>query len=788
MIDKNAIDPKALHYFRTLKSAGYAAFFVGGAVRDLLLGKTPKDFDIATNATPNQIKRLIPQGKIIGRRFRHVLLDRDGGRYEIVTFRGPVVESTEPVDDSADPKRRYPDLNQFGTAEQDALRRDFTINALFYDPDSDELVDYVGGKKDIESRMVRTIGEGLVRLKDDPIRILRAIRHKVKLGLEYSSDLKAAIREAAPDLETTSKDRIREEFFKICTDRSLGLFLEEARNVGVAEYIMPWYKEMTDAQWKEGKILWETFRKVEPEATLPVETGISLMMIPLVNAVILDSFEQRIPADRRDPGMLPDIKFFLGSDKLRSWLLRNLRISKLQTDIVLRACFYWSRMTGKWLDEGGLPKRIEGKLHGQTGALVGAYIAQCWLTANNRETPEWISSLASTLWTRPAHTRTHHDRENQRERERERRPEGVEGASPMRERQPRNLSAPRSAHPRDGQDDSAGNDRGRNRRDREDGRRRPRDSERSEHGRNPGPTLPVLDKPLVWNGPLHSPALRPIFHDESSNSWFKDGAMAYRPSGIPVVPVDKAIRSSKVSGNYRPEFASVAAATQEISRANQQGQEAAEENLDANGELGAESENGEVAAQHNPRRHGNGPRHERGGRRGGRGGNHPRHEQRPARNERTESAGVPADGPDGEESEALEADADFAPEEQNLGSEDFSEEASPGNYREADDDYIDEEPDDNIGNRIDGPPTSGYRGDTFAEDPGVVLTHHSRGRPRGGGPPHRGPSGPGGPGAGPNAGGPNNGRRRRGRRRSRRKTGPGGPPIGGGSRDNFDPK
>ncbi|NUM89413.1 MAG: hypothetical protein HUU37_09440, partial [Bdellovibrionales bacterium] len=128
MIDKNAIDNNALHYYRKLKEAGFSAYFVGGSVRDLLLGKRPKDFDIATNATPQQIRR-VTGGRIIGRRFRHVMLERDGGRYEIVTFRGPVIgpETEEPEDDSDAPetenKRKFPDLNQFGTAEQDALRR-----------------------------------------------------------------------------------------------------------------------------------------------------------------------------------------------------------------------------------------------------------------------------------------------------------------------------------------------------------------------------------------------------------------------------------------------------------------------------------------------------------------------------------------------------------------------------------------------------------------------------------------------------------------------------------------
>ena len=118
MIDKAAIDPNALHFYRILKEAGFSAYFVGGSVRDLLLGKVPKDFDIATNATPHQIKRVIPQGRIIGRRFRHVMLERNGGRYEIVTFRGPVVQADEDIAElDDDPLEAFIGVGDSGDSE-----------------------------------------------------------------------------------------------------------------------------------------------------------------------------------------------------------------------------------------------------------------------------------------------------------------------------------------------------------------------------------------------------------------------------------------------------------------------------------------------------------------------------------------------------------------------------------------------------------------------------------------------------------------------------------------------
>ncbi len=520
MINKDAIDPHALNFFHMLKSAGFSAYFVGGAVRDLLLGKSPKDFDIATNATPHQIKRVIPHGKIIGRRFRHVMLEKGGGRYEIVTFRGPVVEK----DDSRKARKRYPDLNQFGNAEQDASRRDFTINALFYDPDANELVDYVGGKVDVDNRIVRTIGNAADRMKDDPIRILRAIRHKVKLDLGYSPDLTDAIASTSNELSTTSKDRIREEVLKVCADRTLGSFLSESKRLQVLNEFAPWFEELSNDEWDYSVRLWDEYSKWDDDKDLPIQVGLSIMMFPTVQKIILTAFEERIPTEKRKAGMLPDMKFFLGSEKIRAWLLRTLRVSKIQTDMILRACFYASRMSGKWLEDGAPPKKIEGRLRQQKGAFVGALIAALHLKASNKEAPPWILSLAENLWKQSGNRQRpvqghRKDRDNKKWREH---PKG---------------------HGERSQHKSYSKFRGN--RDRQD-----------EHEDNALPVaLPILETPLEWNGPLHPPALRPIFNESStSNNLHPGKTLPYRPSGIPLPPVDRAIESSYVVKNYKPEF------------------------------------------------------------------------------------------------------------------------------------------------------------------------------------------------------------------------------------------
>lgn len=634
MINKNAIDPHALTIFRMLKSAGFSAYFVGGAVRDLLLGQSPKDFDIATNATPHQIKRVIPHGKIIGRRFRHVMLEKESGRYEIVTFRGPVVEK----DDAGKARKRYPDLNQFGNAEQDASRRDFTINALFYDPDSDELVDYVGGKVDVENRLVRTIGNAVDRMKDDPIRILRAIRHKVKLNLNYSTDVKDAIAATAQELNTTSKDRIREEVLKVCMDRSLGKFLTECRRINVLDQFAPWFSELNEEEWQNAEKLWECFVSFNSDKDLDPQVGLTVMMYPVVKKVIRAAFEERISKEKREEGMLPDMKFFLGSDKVRTWLLRVLRISKIQTDTVLRSCFYAERMTGRWLTEGGPPKRVEGRLRQQNGAYIGAFIASLILTSRSEEIPGWISALSANLWKR--------------------------SNAPRADQQISNQGRPKDANRNDRNDRhdrSDRNDRG-DRNDRNSSRNfgRSRSKDRGGDDSNyeaPTIALPVLEHPLEWNGPLHSPALRPIFNDSHPSHMLHQGkALPYRPSGIPLPPVDRAIESSYVVKNYKPEFPATTA----------------DEGENSESEGSSRKDN-----SHNARKK----------RDNNRNRNSEQSDHRRQSNSRDEDS-------------SSNYNSDFD------GSEDFDE--------------------DSIGNKIDGPETSGYRNplDTGYVDDSQMLTSH----------------------------------------------------------------
>ena len=221
-VDPARLDPEALKVINRLLQHGHEAYLVGGCVRDLLLGRKPKDFDVATSAHPSEVKAIFSNCRLIGRRFRLAHVYFKGGKIiEVSTFRAtPVMESPDGSEEAPPDGGNGADLlithdNVFGNAMQDARRRDFTINGLFYDVQSGHVIDYVHGRRDLQARLVRTIGDPEIRVREDPVRILRAVRFACKLGFDIESRTYAAMEGAVEDLPRCAPARLLEESFRL---------------------------------------------------------------------------------------------------------------------------------------------------------------------------------------------------------------------------------------------------------------------------------------------------------------------------------------------------------------------------------------------------------------------------------------------------------------------------------------------------------------------------------------------------------------------------------------------
>jgi poly(A) polymerase len=212
-VEREAISRCARRTCEELQRAGFAAFVVGGAVRDLLLGRRPKDFDIATSGTPDEVRSVFRRSRIIGRRFQivHVLCGPE--MVEVSTFRAHFAREGDA--DNRDEHGRMLSDNVFGTQAEDALRRDFTVNALFYDPVKEEVWDYVHGMKDLKARKLVMIGDPGTRFREDPVRMLRAARLAAKLGLEIDAKTRAPIPTLKHLLENVPQARLFEEILKL---------------------------------------------------------------------------------------------------------------------------------------------------------------------------------------------------------------------------------------------------------------------------------------------------------------------------------------------------------------------------------------------------------------------------------------------------------------------------------------------------------------------------------------------------------------------------------------------
>jgi poly(A) polymerase len=233
-IDPGLVPRNALRVCETLQKAGHQAFIVGGAVRDLLLGVAPKDFDVATDATPEQVKSHFRRAIIIGRRFRLVHVMFGPETIEVSTFR-----ALENPDRQTDEHGRVLADNLFGSQHEDAARRDFTINALYYDPLTQTVLDYHDGVKDVRRKKLRMIGDPATRYREDPVRMLRAVRFAAKLGFEIDEPTRAPIHELASLLENVPAARVFDEMLKLLTSGHSVACITRLRAEGLHHGMLP---------------------------------------------------------------------------------------------------------------------------------------------------------------------------------------------------------------------------------------------------------------------------------------------------------------------------------------------------------------------------------------------------------------------------------------------------------------------------------------------------------------------------------------------------------------------
>jgi poly(A) polymerase len=261
-ISRKLMNPNALRILYRLRDNGYVGYLVGGCVRDLLLGREPKDFDVVTNATPNEVKRMFRNCRLIGRRFRLAHLHYQDEIIEVATFRSLAADEPEPEPQEAHESehRRLPPRslkdddgmvlrdNVYGTPEEDAQRRDFTVNALSYNIEDFSIIDYTGGLADLNAGIIRTIGDPAVRFQEDPVRMLRAVRFAAQLAFTIEEGTRRALVAAADTIVRAAPARLYEEMLKIFFSGEAATCCELLRQTGLFAALFPHFSSWLDVE------------------------------------------------------------------------------------------------------------------------------------------------------------------------------------------------------------------------------------------------------------------------------------------------------------------------------------------------------------------------------------------------------------------------------------------------------------------------------------------------------------------------------------------------------------
>ena len=318
----------ATHIARKLQAAGFQAFFVGGCVRDSLLGREPQDFDIATDARPDDTERLFPHTIPVGKQFGVVVVIEDGQQYQIATFRAEA--------DYQDGRR--PESVRFADAREDAIRRDFTINGLFFDPLTGQLHDWVGGEADLRAKLIRTVGAPEERFGEDHLRMLRAIRFAAQLDFAIAPETFAAVQKLAEKIRVVSAERVREELIKLFAPPHAARGLTLLHESGLMPHVLP---ELVPT------LTCDQSPDYHPEGTVFNHIRLMLAQLPcplpdesLPWAVLLHDIAKPSTSSVADDGTIHFYTHEKVGAQMAEEILQRLKFPRQQTDDVVAAVLH----------------------------------------------------------------------------------------------------------------------------------------------------------------------------------------------------------------------------------------------------------------------------------------------------------------------------------------------------------------------------------------------------------------------------------------------------------------
>lgn len=343
-IENSRIDPDALFVIERLQSAGHTAYLVGGGVRDLLMGLTPKDFDISTSARPEEIKKLFSNCLLIGRRFRLAHIRFGKKIFEVSTFRaGDTNEDTLIVRD-----------NTWGLEEEDVLRRDFTINGLFYDPQSARIIDYVGGVDDLKNHLLRTIGDPAVRFKQDPVRMIRLLKFRARFGFAIEETVWQALLDNYQEIVKSSPARVIEELLRMLESGHALTFFSLIQQTKMLELLLPTIHQGCEEMGKKELLSYlkiaDHFHKQHASEKLDRTVLLAALVLPLLEKRLQKiSFEElsfTVLLREADAILNPLFNHsFLRFTKRQRFLMEFVLVMQQRFDLTLKTQKVRSRLT-----------------------------------------------------------------------------------------------------------------------------------------------------------------------------------------------------------------------------------------------------------------------------------------------------------------------------------------------------------------------------------------------------------------------------------------------------------